>query len=274
MRLQEVNQDGKDKVEMYKWSSRYESGYFSMVHKMKLQVDETYQRGQNNERVLKIARAFNYALFGTLKVAKRKDGSLYVYDGGHRLAAAMKRSDIDKVPCTIVEVDTIEEEARLFLDANGLSQNVSSYQKYMSEIISNDVPETKIVQGVLKKYGYKVADTGSSGRYVRAVRELKILAKRDPEYMDYAFSIIAMIYAGDHIPADVIKGMTYLKFNTNFDFKENAIVKLQVAGPIGIKIAITRKGIEMNMNRSILPCGLALLDIVNKGLRKKYKVLL
>ena len=71
-----------------------------------LQIDESYQRsidtGPSQSLVKRIARDWDWGLCQPLNVAKREDGSLWVIDGQHRLAAARDRGDIYDLPCVVI----------------------------------------------------------------------------------------------------------------------------------------------------------------------------
>lgn len=92
--------------------------HIEMKEHRKLPVDALklcmqYQRTQNEHHVQKIVDAWNEDAFGALVVARRKDGSLWVVDGGHRLAAA-RALKINTVPCSIMESDGPAHEALVF----------------------------------------------------------------------------------------------------------------------------------------------------------------
>ena len=107
------------KIERYKWLSTNAPGDLEYIHKTLLIVDhayQPYQRPFNPAKARRIAGDLNWAAFGVLLVARRRDGRLYVFDGQHRHAAAMLRSDIQKLPCAIFNLEgSIEDEATTFL---------------------------------------------------------------------------------------------------------------------------------------------------------------
>jgi hypothetical protein len=92
----------------YAWAKTDEPGKLAYINKNILNVDSSYQRTLRDNTRLFIARNFSWAAFGVLSVANRSDGSLYVFDGQHRLAAAMERPSITQVPCVVFNVADIE----------------------------------------------------------------------------------------------------------------------------------------------------------------------
>lgn len=105
------NPNGKgsqEKVEKYRWAKSSSPGEMMHLSKDELNLDDQYQRERvSEEAVVKIARNFDWALFGVLKVARRTDGTLWVFDGGHRLRACFYRSDIKTIPCIVFSMDDI-----------------------------------------------------------------------------------------------------------------------------------------------------------------------
>lgn len=87
-----------------------------------LNVDPAYQRsiegGQSKSLIRKIAMFWDWALFHPLSVARRADGSLWVIDGQHRLAAARLRRDLYDLPCVVGPSRSLADEAASFVAMN------------------------------------------------------------------------------------------------------------------------------------------------------------
>lgn len=87
-----------------------------------LHLDDSYQRsidiGPSQKLVRKIAVNWDWGLCQPLIVAKRDDGSLWVVDGQHRLAAARLRPDIYDLPCVVVHSAAASDEAAMFVALN------------------------------------------------------------------------------------------------------------------------------------------------------------
>jgi hypothetical protein len=70
-----------------------------------LNIDDAYQRsidtGPSRSLIQKIAKGWDWRMCLPLVVSKREDGSLWVLDGQHRLAAAKVRGDIPYLPCCV-----------------------------------------------------------------------------------------------------------------------------------------------------------------------------
>ena len=82
-----------------------------------LQIDDSYQRSLNGLTVKKMARDFNPDLLALPLVGVRSDGSMWVIDGQHRVAAA-KLASVSTMDVRLVSGLTTAQEAQMFVDAN------------------------------------------------------------------------------------------------------------------------------------------------------------
>jgi hypothetical protein len=119
------------KEEKFNWTIKGEPGEFLSIHKKLLSVDRSYQRDLNERRAISIAREFNWVRFGVLSVARREDGSLWVFDGQTRLQAVKKLQSIQAVPCVVFDLgNSIQREAMAFIEINMGSKAVNGVDKY------------------------------------------------------------------------------------------------------------------------------------------------
>lgn len=86
----------------------------------------------------KIKKNFLWPLFGALLVVRRKDGDLFVVDGGHRLDAVKEMESITGVPCLICHVDTVSEEAAIFRRFNADRRQLTQFDEFRPAIIEGD----------------------------------------------------------------------------------------------------------------------------------------
>lgn len=107
-----------------------------------LQVDDAYQRSIDNpgsqSMIRAIAKGWSWDLCQPLFVARRDDGSMYVVDGQHRLAAARLRSDITQLPCIISMTSGVNHEARLFSEFNRRRRPPSQLDLYFADLAAGD----------------------------------------------------------------------------------------------------------------------------------------
>lgn len=109
---------------------------FRMIPKARLTIPvDDYQRNEAEGRIAaEIAQNFDWVAFGTLIVIHRTDGTLQVIDGGTRLNAALKRDDINELPCIVFSGLTAEEEAEVFLRVNENRRKLQVWQLQHAEV--------------------------------------------------------------------------------------------------------------------------------------------
>lgn len=107
----------------------------------KLRIDPAYQREvlRNGARNIgKIAREFDWALFGIVVVAAI-DGDLYaIVDGQHRTLGAALRG-IEAVPCLIIQAD-LSKQAKAFAAINGAVTKIHGLAIFAAEVAAG-IPE-------------------------------------------------------------------------------------------------------------------------------------
>lgn len=135
------------------------------IDKSLIDVDPTYQRGLDENRVLKILDWFSWRSFGALTLAKAPDGRYHAIDGQHRLEAAKRHPAVKLVPCTIIEADGTVSEAETFVTVNANRKNVSPLEMYWAELAADD-PEALTIAQVTNRAGVEIMrHPGSNGLY-------------------------------------------------------------------------------------------------------------
>ena len=108
---------GQSKKDRYGWSNPGQQGKQILIDKFDLEIPVEYQRDLSEQKVVELTKLFMWAAFGVLTIVER-DGRFLVADGQHRLYAVLRRSDVTFVPCIVFKVNSIEEEAKIFLAIN------------------------------------------------------------------------------------------------------------------------------------------------------------
>lgn len=93
-----------------------------------LNVDRTYQRPLKNT-YKRIAAQFDPLLVGVITLSRRADGTIWILDGQHRVAAA-KEKNIETLDALIYEGLTIEQEAYIFSMQNHNRIKVNPFDLY------------------------------------------------------------------------------------------------------------------------------------------------
>lgn len=114
-----------------------------------LAVDPAYQRSVDNEAsqrlITRIARDWDWDLCQPLVVSRRPDGSQWIVDGQHRLAAAVLRGDIEQLPCFICNYPDAATEAQRFVDFNRNRKALKPLDLWHAAVAAQDPDATRIV---------------------------------------------------------------------------------------------------------------------------------
>ncbi len=113
-----------------------------------LNVDPSYQRsievGSSPSLIRKIAMFWDWSLFHPLAVSRRVDGSLWVVDGQHRLAAAKLRRDLYDIPCVVTAYASQADEAASFVAMNVQRRALSALDLFRAALAAGDETATQI----------------------------------------------------------------------------------------------------------------------------------
>jgi hypothetical protein len=264
----------------YDWAGESKPGIFMEIDKYDLNLDGSYQRKQHSvEKVREIARRFDWKLFGALSVVMRKDGSFWVFDGGHRTRASFYRDDINELPCMVFESSKKEEderveEAKKFLGANLLVNNVSAVEKHRAGITAKDDIDI-VVNRILCEHGYRPSGSGYSAQYqFRGIGTLKQMVKEDANLAAEIFKVCADIAkGGGEIPVNCLRGLyvlvLHMKDKENI-LSDKYIGKLKDIGMAGIEDAIRNEKYLAGKGGATVEAK-AIIGLLNKGERRKLK---
>src|ERR1700686_676187 len=129
---------GDDKVERYGWKMRDRPGELCEINKRDLKIDIAYQRSLKRARVLDMAQDWSWVACGAVVVALRQPGEWFVVDGQHRVAAALLRSDIERIPCIAYAAEDLRQEAQGFIDTNTKRGSMTLADRFKALIITKD----------------------------------------------------------------------------------------------------------------------------------------
>jgi hypothetical protein len=202
---------GVDKVRRYGWTVSDKPGVFKMIAKTALRLDhEAYQREQREAKSVRMAGEWSWVACGALTVAARKSGvtvEFYVIDGGHRLLAALKRSDIAALPCMVFEVGDVRGEAHGFLQANTERKPITSRDRFRALVTTGDECAA-FVRDLLDNANRSEVGEGNSARCFTALLKLAA-AKR--EELTRLWPIIDHLCRGQAIHNHLLRAMVYVE---------------------------------------------------------------
>jgi hypothetical protein len=264
--------NGVAKREKFSWSNPCKPGTFLMVRKEDLNIDGTYQREEVSAlKVREIASEWDWKLYGVLSVILRPDGTLWVYDGGHRCRAAFLRDDITELPCMVFSVSDRIDEARAFLGTNLIKTFVSAYHKHRAAVLTGE-PVAKVAAAILSKHGY-IVSTNSGKNEFAAINTLQKIAKEDAVTAERVFSACIVIAGSnqDAISGDILEGLfrCQKKLEGNADILTNGhLEKLAKETLPGIGAAIRRERHIIGKGGATIAAK-AILDLLNKGKQRR-----
>lgn len=130
--------DGGDKIARYSWKMRDKPGELCEINKRDLKIDPSYQRSLKRARVLDMAQDWSWVACGAVVVVLRQPGEWFVVDGQHRVAAALLRSDIERIPCIAYAAEDLRQEAQGFIDTNTKRGSMTLADRFKALIITKD----------------------------------------------------------------------------------------------------------------------------------------
>jgi hypothetical protein len=202
------SQSNTDKIERYKWKLLDQPGELRMLNKKVLCVDENYQRAANDAKVKELARAWSWLACGAILVAER-ESSFFVFDGQHRVMAALRRSDIERLPCVVFKTSGTKEEAEAFLRANKNRKPLNSMAKFRAATTAGH-PEAILVNQLITGVGRTISGK-SDGATVRCLALMMRHAKLQPDVLTRLFPLIGIVCVGKPVHERILDGLLYIE---------------------------------------------------------------
>lgn len=269
--LEVRSQGNRDKIEYYDWKLLDQPGELRMLSKRLLRVDEQYQRDANEKKVKEIARAWSWLACGAVLVAER-EGLYFVYDGQHRVDAALRRSDIENLPCVVFQTAGAKEEAEAFLRANKNRKPLNGLAKYRAAAAAGH-PAALLVQQLISGVGRTPSEV-SSGTTVRCLALMMLHAERQPDVLKRVWPLIAEVCAGNPTHERVMDGLLYIENHLpqgesllDREWRKR-VLRVSYDGLLGaanrFAAAYAKGGAKV--------WGLGMIEAMNKGCRTRMKL--
>lgn len=175
-----------------------------------LSVDHTYQREDIVEtKVNRLAANWDWRAYGRIIVAMRPDNSFVIMEGQYRYLAAKKRGDIDSLPCTVFVVDSVAEEADVFLRINQDRKPVTAVEKFRAEIHVGDKAATAIAK-MISDAGLKPAKAAGKGN-VACVKALTDCWEDSATGLGAIWPLVVSLGDKAGVHNRIVKGLFYLQ---------------------------------------------------------------
>lgn len=259
---------GMSKIDRYKWTIRDAQGDLTTIDKNLLKIHPAYQRDANKLKLMQIASDWSWIACGAIIVARR-GGEYWVVDGQHRVLAANKRSDIEKLPCILFNTEDVKEEAIGFLSANTLRKPISGHDKFKALVASGDNVAIK-VQQTLNKYGVELVKTANKGMQMKCVIWAVKAASVDFNGFEAVIRVASSLCQDHVIHERILDGLFYIRKN-NVDIEEKRIFdRLMKVGPGRLMEGIHRAS-QYYSGGGAKVWANGIISEINKGLHKKIE---
>jgi hypothetical protein len=274
MQSQDKTNKGQSKVTRYGWEIVDAPGEFLLIDKRNILVDHKYQRSDlSQQKVLEISSEWSWASFGTIPVAKRPSGFFYAIDGQHRLLAAMKRDDIQFLPCMVFHLENAKEEATAFLSLNANRRPVSAISKHKASTFAGDQLSV-VVNTTLSQFGLKLSPTAKNKGEIKCVDTLKRMAKENPEAFPLVLSLCTRISNQDSVCVHekLLNGIWHLHNNVEGGLNNQRFVhRIEQLGATQLIRGATRAAtLYARGGAKVFASGM--LEEINKGLKNKFEM--
>jgi hypothetical protein len=270
-RSSEVGRSG-DKVAAYGWIQSDKPGRLMMIPKDEICIDAEYQRDAIDNKVLAIAAKWSWVGFGAIVLGHRS-GTFWVIDGQHRLLAALRRSDIDALPCIVFETQDVQQEALGFLTLNTGRKPVSIFAKQKAMVVAQDATAL-FVQQQIDAAGLKLSQHSRGAGTLKCIGVCLRLAALNKQDFQVVLSLAAELCATDAVPvADrLLYGLWYLNANVEGGLSNKRLrERLKDKGARALVESANRAaGFYAKTGSKVFALGM--LAEINKGLHKKISL--
>jgi hypothetical protein len=258
------------KIERYGWILRDTPGQLMWIDKGHLSVDHSYQRDDVNElKVKTLAKSWSWTGCGVLSVARRPSGDLFVFDGQHRLLAALRRSDIRDMPCVVFDCESTAKEAAGFLVSNSERKAVSAVDKFRSMVMTEN-ESAVYVKRALDSLGLEVTKCATRPGQIKCIARCIKLASQDQKAFDSALLITSAICEEvSPISEELLTGMFTIHRKHRLLDDQRFVRRAHQVGR-DMLIDGIRKATLASQNRGENVIATGILGAVNKGLRVRF----
>lgn len=152
------------------------AGVIDVVLLDDLNVDFTYQRSLDHALINQIAKEWDMAAAGTIKVGRRDDGSLWIVDGQHRAMGAKLAGETHILVQIIPDLNRVmEAEQRL----KGNTRRSDTAQEKFRAKVAAERPEALAIQQLLKGFDTTVNFTQNIHTGLNCVSTVETLYRID-----------------------------------------------------------------------------------------------
>lgn len=238
-----------------------------------LKIDHTYQRDLIADVVEKIKDEWDIVTAGTIVVAQRENGDLYVVDGQHRLAAATLAGETE-ILAQLVSGLTPEEEAQLRIQGNFKRSDRIS-EVFRARVFAGDEVAVGL-QSLCKRYDTQINYVPDYQHGINAIAACESIYRFDnggllAEVFDHIKAAFGTV-EGAHAGGNIVKALAWWLQRHDQEADVTRLVSKMRAAGVSY-IARNARNYKAAMGGSQwLNTYRALVDIYNEGLRDNNKL--
>jgi hypothetical protein len=231
-------------------------------------VDMQYQRPLSMGHVRKIAREFNLKAFGVLLVSERANGTYWIIDGQHRLAAvkALGRGDM-RLPCHVYRNLSVAEEAEIF-HMQTQRKAISTVDRFRARLFAGDEHALSLNR-IIQKHGLHVEQNTRRGTLPGIGAVERIYDRQGAQQLDDILTIAVAAW-GDReqgIPAIVYQGLDAFLIRYGDRYDRDRLIRVLRSNDLE-RVTADAKALRSAMRD---PCadmsfGRVIFGIYNRGL--------
>lgn len=180
-----------------------------LVRVRELHVDPSYQRGLSQPRISAMARNWDPLLADEIKVSMRKDGSLWLIDGQHRMNAAML-AGVEELFAMVMTGLSPEQEADLFVRGTKQRKGFNSLEEWRAALSAGyaDIVE---INTLVESIGGRVNTSPNGAKGINAPSALSdVYRLGGTELLGWTLTVIRDAWGsldGPNVSAFIVKGL-------------------------------------------------------------------
>jgi hypothetical protein len=227
-----------------------------------LHFDQTYQRGLRNKFAERLANNWSTLALGLPLVSRREDGTLYVVNGQHRVAAA-NLMGLEDMVCLVVSGLSARDEADLRLHGNvQLAEN--SLERFKAKVAAK-YPDALDIVEIAHRFDTQINESPMADSGLNAVATIEYIYALDRGVtLVRVFEIIQDAWSrvgGERTHAAALKGIAWFLGAHASEFNRARLVeRMSVTGPAGLEAmsrttrAAMRGSLWLNYYRALVEC--------------------
>lgn len=261
---------GMDKIKRYGWKVQDQPGELMLLDKNELRIPP-YQRELNHKKALEIVSAWSWVALGAIVVGQRDD-EYWVIDGQHRVAAALRRSDVTTLPCVVFRTNDTKEEARGFLSIQTCRKPIAALDKQKAMVTAGD-EIAGFVDKTLASLGIEAKKRAYAGQ-IKCLGWCLRRAAEDKTAFRAVLSLVKTISDKDDMSLQekLLEGIWYLNQKCGDGLNDPRLVtRIREKGARKLLDAAIRASAYHTRGGSQV-WGMGMLEEINKGLRNRFEV--